>query len=152
VATAVIGRLPERGEWWQYQTDPFTVEEAGPVTVWIRFDYVNENQFDTRWQADDAAIIPVQPEPEGGSLFGIVKDLHDRPVPDVRVTLQPGEWTTWTDRWGRFAFALLPEGRFTITTRRDGYTFVMSEPEVIAVAVGQAAGAEVVVRGPRGDE
>lgn len=46
----------ERGEWTRYHTDTFTVKEAGPVTVWIRFNYTNENQMRARWQVDNAAI------------------------------------------------------------------------------------------------
>lgn len=45
-----------RGEWARYTTEPFALREAGPVTVWIRFQYVNENQMRARWQVDDAAI------------------------------------------------------------------------------------------------
>lgn len=57
-------RGPEaRGEWARYATEPFTLDREGPVTVWIRFNYANENQFLARWQADDAALELVQPTP-----------------------------------------------------------------------------------------
>jgi hypothetical protein len=148
VKTALVGRLPERGEWWPYSTDPFTLDAAGAVTVWIRFDYVNENQMDTRWQVDDAAIVPMQPAPTGGALFGVVRDLRDRPVSGITVTLTPGGSTAVTDKYGRFAFRGLPEGSFTLTAEGDGYRFVMLEPDPIDVTTDRPAGVEVYLRGP----
>jgi hypothetical protein len=49
-----------RGEWSCYCTDPFQVDRPGTVTVWIRFNYVNENQMEARWQVDDVAIVPAR--------------------------------------------------------------------------------------------
>ncbi len=50
----------ERGDWALYATEPFQLDQPGPVTVWIRFNYANENQMRARWQADDAAIVPCE--------------------------------------------------------------------------------------------
>jgi hypothetical protein len=48
-----------RGEWARYATEPFTLEESQPVTVWIRFNYANENQMQARWEVDNTAITRV---------------------------------------------------------------------------------------------
>lgn len=56
-----IGFLTERGEWYRYTTMPFTVSKRGKVTVWIRFNFVNNNSMSTRWQVDDAFIEPCKP-------------------------------------------------------------------------------------------
>ena len=56
MARDTIRGVRERGEWNRYASEPFAVDRPGPVTVWIRFNYVNENQFLTRWQVDDVAI------------------------------------------------------------------------------------------------
>lgn len=149
VKTAIVGRLPERGEWWPYFTDTFTLDRAGPVTVWIRFDYVNENQFESRWQVDDAAIVTVRSAPPGGSLFGLVKDLHDHLLSGVTVTLDPGGASAVTDAYGRFAFRGLAAGQFTLDAGREGYRLVMFEPEPIDVRLDRPAGVEVYMRGPR---
>ncbi|MGQ9651794.1 MAG: hypothetical protein ACUVXJ_16950 [Phycisphaerae bacterium] len=58
MASDTLRGVRERGEWCRYESEPFTVVRAGPVTVWIRFNYTNENQFPTRWQVDDVAIEP----------------------------------------------------------------------------------------------
>jgi len=149
VKTALVGRLPERGEWWRYLTEPFTLDRAGPVTAWIRFDYVNENQFDARWEVDDAAIIPAEAAPRGGTLYGIVRDLRDEPVGDVEVTLEPGGLKAVTDAYGRFAFRGLPAGRYTVSAKREGYELVMFEPDPVEVTIDRPAGVEVFIRGPR---
>jgi hypothetical protein len=52
------GFLTERGEWYRYQTEPFTLREPGKVTVWIRLNYANNNSMRTRWQIDDCFIEP----------------------------------------------------------------------------------------------
>ena len=54
----------DRGDWARYATEPFVLDEAGPVTVWIRFNYANENQMDARWQADGARIERVEDDAE----------------------------------------------------------------------------------------
>ena len=54
----------DRGDWARYATEPFVLDEPGPVTVWIRFNYANENQMDARWQADDARIERVDERSE----------------------------------------------------------------------------------------
>ena len=63
VRRADLGGVEIRGEWGRYETEVFEVDESGPVTVWIRFDYANENQFETRWQVDDVAITAAGDEP-----------------------------------------------------------------------------------------
>jgi len=67
MAKDTLRGVRERGEWCRYASEPFTVDRAGPVTVWIRFNYVNENQFLTRWQVDDVAIEPFK---AGGQKAG----------------------------------------------------------------------------------
>lgn len=52
------GTLRERGEWLPYRTSPFTLEKPGTATLWIRFNYVNNNAMPTRWQVDDVFIEP----------------------------------------------------------------------------------------------
>lgn len=59
--------VSDRGEWSRHATEPFDVPVEGPVTVWIRFNYVNENQMQARWQADDVAIEPVTADVETAS-------------------------------------------------------------------------------------
>ncbi len=81
--------LRDRGEWAEYRTDPFTLVEPGPVTVWIRFDYANENQMRARWQADDARIVsvsPATPTAAGGVPCG-----ERPPTPPVRYRIACGE-------------------------------------------------------------
>lgn len=56
MARDTLRGVRERGEWCRYESEPFIVDRSGLVTVWIRFNYVNENQFLTRWQVDDVAI------------------------------------------------------------------------------------------------
>ncbi len=58
MARDTLRGVRERGEWSRYTSEPFTVDRSGPVTVWIRFNYMNENQFLTRWQVDDVAVVP----------------------------------------------------------------------------------------------
>lgn len=62
MARDTLRGVRERGEWSRYATEPFVVDRPGPVTVWVRFNYVNENQFLTRWQVDDVAIERVAAE------------------------------------------------------------------------------------------
>lgn len=50
------GFLIDRGEWHRYRTEPFTLGKRQRVTVWIRFNYANNNSMRTRWQVDDAFI------------------------------------------------------------------------------------------------
>lgn len=148
VKTALVGRLPERGEWCRYFGDPFTLHRPGALTVWIRFDYVNENQFDARWEVDDAAIVRAEAAPPGGTLFGTVRDLRDQPVGDVEVTLEPGGVSAVSDAYGRLAFRGLPAGRFTLSAEREGYELVMFEPDPINVTIERPANVEVFMRGP----
>lgn len=56
------GDYTEWGEWQWCQTPPFTLSERTEISVWIRFDYVNQHQTNVRWEADDAAIVPVERE------------------------------------------------------------------------------------------
>jgi len=58
------GFVTKRGEWYRYQTEPFTLDKPGKVTVWIRFNYANNNSMHSRWQVDDAFIEPyTRPSP-----------------------------------------------------------------------------------------
>jgi len=68
----------ERGDWARYSTEPFELPRPGPVTVWIRLNYINENQMRARWQVDDAAIVAVT-EP---SASGPARHAPCPPPPD----------------------------------------------------------------------
>lgn len=74
------GGKEERGEWTVCSSAPFELRETGPVTVWIRFDYANENQFETRWQADDAAIVPDQVVGDGDASVRCACEPVRQPV------------------------------------------------------------------------
>lgn len=52
------GDLTKRGEWLPYQTAPFTLTSRRRVSVWIRFNYVNNGPMPAKWQVDDAFITP----------------------------------------------------------------------------------------------
>jgi len=69
-----------RGEWSRYETEPFELRQAGSATVWIRFNYANENQMQARWQADDAAILPAEPVDPEASKGKITCSARRRPV------------------------------------------------------------------------
>jgi len=64
MARDALRGVRERGEWCRYESEPFSIDRFGPVTVWIRFNYANENQFLTRWQVDDVAIEPLRTDAE----------------------------------------------------------------------------------------
>lgn len=55
------GTMRARGEWTRYETEPFEVASAGPHTVWIRFNFANNNSMRTRWEVDDAFVESVEP-------------------------------------------------------------------------------------------
>ena len=97
----------------------------------------------------DAAIVPEEAAPEGGMLFGVVRDLHDRPLADVEVGLDPGGRSAMTDPHGRFAFRGLAPGRYGVIAKREGFAMVTFEPDPVQVILGPPAGVEVFMRGPR---
>jgi len=70
----------ERGEWARYTTEPFSLKQAGKVTLWIRFNYLNENQFLTRWQVDDVSIEAVSTREVDSAEI-----QHHPPCPTPRV-------------------------------------------------------------------
>lgn len=63
--SALLGGVSERGEWSLRHSDPFELSRPGPVTIWIRFDYANENQMNARWQVDDVAIVSADAADDG---------------------------------------------------------------------------------------
>jgi len=119
-----------------------------PVTVWIRFDYVNENQFPARWQADNAAVVPERAagEQHPGSIVGIVKDLRDQPVPGAVITLTDGGWSVASAGNGVFALHEVPAGRQQLRAVKEGWEAAIIEPERIEVRPGAGTRVEVVMR------
>ncbi len=76
-------------------------------------------------QAPPRASSPSTAAPSGtASLAGVVKDVDEVPVRRASVTIEGDmhlERLTITDDAGRFAFADLPAGRFTISAEKRGY-------------------------------
>lgn len=67
------GTLGERGEWARYETGAIEVAKTVRVTVWIRFNYANNNSMRTRWQVDDVCLSlqeEVAPRPTVGIANG----------------------------------------------------------------------------------
>jgi protocatechuate 3,4-dioxygenase beta subunit len=74
-------------------------------------------------QVRDAAK-PVPPPTGAGQISGTVKDQAGEPVRRAKVTISGDmrlDRMTVTDDEGRFAFASLPAGRFTVTAEKAGY-------------------------------
>lgn len=144
-----LGTLEDRGEWNWHETELFEVREGEAVTVWIRFDYVNENQFHARWQADSAAILAADP-PRGdapaGTIWGIVKDLEDRPIPGVRVTLKDLDRRDMSAGNGTFAFRSLTPGAYQLEVDKQGWRPVIIEPDPIEVEEAGELRVEIVMR------
>jgi hypothetical protein len=70
------------------------------------------------------AAQAIAPPAGTGELSGIVKDSDGNPVRRCMVTITGDmrlERTTVADDEGRFSFASLPSGRFTITAKKAGY-------------------------------
>ncbi len=73
-----------------------------------------------------ALVMTVAPArsdgPQTGTLEGMVKDAQDQPLPGVTVTLAgpQGQKSTVTDEEGRYRFALLQAGRYTVGASLEG--------------------------------
>lgn len=81
--TALTGTPEATGDWQREFSPALVVEETGPVTVWIRFNYLNENQMNARWQVDDTALVRQ-----------VVEPVDPAPAPDLDTY---GEWYGVTD-------------------------------------------------------
>ena len=106
---------------------------------------------------------PVEPKAGTGTIAGIVfqDDGSNTPMRRARVTLRRSEGSseraTMTDDGGRFSFAALPEGRYTLTAAKAAYLTVYygaARPgrgpgSPIALASGQQL-TNLMVRLPRG--
>ena len=57
------GDYPEWGEWKRHTSAPFKLTEMSTVSVWVRFNYVNQHQMNVRWEVDDAVIERLPDEP-----------------------------------------------------------------------------------------
>jgi sec-independent protein translocase protein TatC len=67
------------------------------------------------------AIAPLGRHP--GKVTGVVTDLKTKePVPHADVIMAPGNYTTRTDSIGRYTIEGVPEGSYTITATKEGYT------------------------------
>jgi beta-fructofuranosidase len=128
------GDYPEWGEWQWYETDPFVVASQSPVTVWIRFNYVNEHGMKVRWEADDPSIRRVGTARKGSRVL-----LDGRwrgtspprvgPVGHFRVAakgMPSEEWRSLTVRFREagdgngYALKLRRGGAFEMRSPRDG--------------------------------
>jgi len=57
------GDYREWGEWQRRETDAFEIKKKTRVSLWIRFNYVNQHATNVRWEIDDATIERIEPEP-----------------------------------------------------------------------------------------
>lgn len=92
MARDTLRGVRERGEWCRYGSEPFIVHRAGPVTLWIRFNYVNENQFLTRWQVDDVMVERVRTEQQQSVSK---RDKCQAPAPPLRMQVFAGDQDTY---------------------------------------------------------
>lgn len=73
--------IPQKtGDWYQHSSPSLEVAEPGEVTVWIRFNYVNDNDMTSRWQADDAelvAVVDAPPAPTPAPIEDTYDDWYD---------------------------------------------------------------------------
>lgn len=69
----------------------------------------------------DLALSPLGRHP--GTVSGVITDQKTKkPIPGATVLLVPGNYTTQTDSTGKYSITGIPEGSYTITAARDGYT------------------------------
>lgn len=61
------------------------------------------------------------PNVEVGALQGIVVDDERRPIPEAEIMAQPGDRRATSNDNGRFIFAKLPVGEYTLEATRGGY-------------------------------
>ncbi|HYN07064.1 MAG TPA: carboxypeptidase-like regulatory domain-containing protein [Vicinamibacterales bacterium] len=126
-----------------------------------------EPQSTQQQQTRDPRATPARDraaDPAGtGAIAGVVlqDDASNTPMRRARVTLRRSEGTaeraTMTDDSGRFSFAALPEGRYTLLAGKAAYLTVYhgaaragrGPGSPIALAAGQQLG-NLVVRMPRG--
>ncbi len=72
-----------------------------------------------------------------GAVNGVVQDPQQRPVPHAEVTLH-ARLSTWqahthTDTDGRFAFAMVPAGEYTLSVTKTGFQ-TLDQPVVVRSA------------------
>lgn len=139
MARDTLRGVRERGEWCRYATEPFIVERAGPVTLWIRFNYVNENQFLTRWQVDDVMVERVRTEQQ---QLVSKPDKCQAPATPLRMQVFAGDQDTYLIDAGGSEIVDAPEIRLFRKARelkpgtRVTYKFPtqqMAGPRVILV-------------------
>ncbi len=95
------------------------VDNGEPVT---EDDSEDEPEPNTPDDLDDGEEEPGIEEPAGKyTTSGIINDKAGNPV--VGVTVQIGDKTIVTDEAGNWEITELPEGEYTITASKDGYTF-----------------------------
>ncbi|MHB9028345.1 MAG: twin-arginine translocase subunit TatC, partial [Candidatus Latescibacterota bacterium] len=67
------------------------------------------------------AIAPLGRHP--GKVTGVITDLKTKkPIPGAAVILAPGNYSTRTDSIGRYSIEGVPEGSYTVTATKEGYT------------------------------
>ncbi len=67
------------------------------------------------------ALTPLGRNP--GKVDGIIRDQKTKkPLSDATIILNPGNYTTRTDSTGRYAIEGVPEGSYTVTATKEGYT------------------------------
>jgi hypothetical protein len=143
-----LGTLRDRGEWVWYETDPFEIRDEEKLTVWIRFDYVNENQFYARWQADNAAVLRVDDSAGAllGTIWGIVKDDQDMPIPGARITLSGSDHTATSAGNGTFTLRSVPPGSHRIEASKEGWRVAVIEPDPVEIEEAGDGRVEIVMR------
>jgi hypothetical protein len=114
VATDRVGRLDVRG--------------LAPGTYWIVARDLHGNVGEARFAVEPgrATELAALEFTRGGEVRGTVRDAEGRPLAGAVVRAHPGaaapahrvfDWTTLTDRQGRYRIAGLPEGAVTVEAR-----------------------------------
>jgi len=70
-------------------------------------------------------LIAASPAPVTYALSGIVTDpdgTSNTGIPGVLLTVEPGGYSATTDDGGHFGFPSLPEGTYTVTLSKPGYS------------------------------
>lgn len=68
--------------------------------------------------------IPLAPRTgHEGLLSGVITDAKTgKPIPSATVIVNPGNYTAITDSAGKYALQDVPEGNYTVTAKKNGYT------------------------------
>lgn len=126
----------------------FTGILPGTYTVVGQKDLYVEAQQSVEIRLGESTAISLALARQRGSLSGVVQ-LNDAAAPsDITLALAETGATTTTDAQGRFTFADLPTGTYTVVAQKGGYAEARQSVEV---RVNEAASASLTLTRQRGN-